>query len=152
MRRWTLRTDFLKAYACRRSRLFALLGQSLGLFGGLARHLKLLFLWGTSSHYDLEVEFVGKVLYTHGHSVSITIHDYSLLGQIQNCLQCFWHGGDSTQVVTEGVRDTYLQAFYFSLEAEDVVFHVAAVKAVLASSFRGRWPLGPGFLFMDSQR
>ena len=32
-------------------------------------------------------------------------------------------------------RSTYLQAFYFSLESENVVFHIAAVKAVLSLLF-----------------
>ena len=32
-------------------------------------------------------------------------------------------------------RVSYLQAFYFSLEAENEVFHVAAVQALLALFF-----------------
>ena len=62
VRRWTLWTDFLEAYSCGRRRLLALLGQSLYLFAGLARHLELLFLRSATSHDYLEVEFVGKVL------------------------------------------------------------------------------------------
>ena len=32
-------------------------------------------------------------------------------------------------------RSTYLQAFYFSLESENVVFHIAAIEAVLSLLF-----------------
>ena len=36
---------------------------------------------------------------------------------------------------------TYLQAFYFSLETMNVVFHVAAVEAFLALLLRCGWTL-----------
>ena len=49
-------------------------------------------------------------------------------------------------------RSTYLQAFYFSLESENVVFHIAAVKAVLALLFGGRWAFAARFLVMYGQR
>ena len=47
---------------------------------------------------------------------------------------------------------TYLQAFYFSLKTKDVVFHVAAVEALLALFLWGRWALGGRLLSMDSLR
>ena len=36
---------------------------------------------------------------------------------------------------------TYLQAFYFSLETMNVVFHIAAIEAFLALLFRCGWAL-----------
>ena len=58
--------------------------------------------------------------------------------QGQECLDCH--------------EQTYLQAFYFSLESKNEVFHIAAVKAVLPLLFWGRWALGTWFIILDSGR
>ena len=46
-------------------------------------------------------------------------------------------------------KATYLQAFYFSLESKDEVFHVAAVKAIFPLLFRGGGALRSRFLIMN---
>ena len=47
------------------------------------------------------------------------------------------------------LSDTYLQAFYFSLEPENVVFHVAAVETILPLFFRSGWAFCTRFLIMN---
>ena len=59
-----------------------------------------------TSENDLEVELIGQIL-----------HKCIVSGVLDGL---------------RGERDTYLQPFYFALETEDVVFHIATVEALLA--------------------
>lgn len=52
-------------------------------------------------------------------------------------------------MVDRQIDATYLQAFYFSLEAKDEVFHVAAVEALLPLLFWCRRAFNAGFLVVD---
>lgn len=49
-------------------------------------------------------------------------------------------------------HSTYLQAFYFSLESKDEIFHITTVKAILTLFFRGLGALCTWFLIMDCGR